>query len=107
MRLGKVGVLLLLAGCNEAPKPETDVERATGSSALTADRAVVVARRGDAPGETDLWIVPPNGEARLLAPAPGPDDMPTALPDGRIAFVSARTTVASIWIVDPLNGTTE
>jgi hypothetical protein len=101
---------LLLFGCNErAPAllPETDQKPA----AIAADRAspladgsVVVSRRGDAPGESDLFIVPRAGEPRVLAPAPGADDMPLVLADGRVAFVSTRSTIASIWIADPLRG---
>jgi hypothetical protein len=75
-----------------------------GSPAILADRSIVVSRRGDAPGETDLWLVPASGEPRALAPAAGPDELPTLLADGRVAFVSARTTVASIWVVDPRTG---
>lgn len=55
----------------------------------------LVVREGTAPGETSLWL---NG--RELAPAPGADDQPFVLPDGRIVFVSTRTTVASVWILD-------
>jgi Tol biopolymer transport system component len=80
------------------------LDRASGVPAILADRSVVVSRRGDAPGETDLWIVPSRGEARALAPADGADDMPVAMPDGKIAFVSTRTTIASIWILDPASG---
>ena len=80
------------------------LEGVAGTPVISADRSIVVSRRGDAPGETDLWLVPASGEPRALAPAAGPDDQPTLLGDGRIAFVSARTTVASIWIVDPRTG---
>jgi hypothetical protein len=80
------------------------LDRAIGRPAALADGSVVVARRSDEPGETDLWLVDEHGAARTLAPAPGPDDLPIAIPDGRVAFVSARTGIASIWIVDPAVG---
>ena len=99
-------VFLLLLACDPPLRPESDqTARAVGALGVLADGAAVVSRRGDAPGETDLWIVPKSGEARPLAPAPGADDLPTILPDGRVAFVSNRTTVASIWIADPKTGT--
>jgi TolB protein len=79
------------------------LDRALGKPAPRADGSVVVARR-DGPGESDLWLVALDGTARALAPAPGPDDSPVALPDGRIAFVSGRTTLASLFVVDPDGG---
>lgn len=76
------------------------IDRVAGVPALLPDGSVVVSRLGDEPGDSDLWVVPVSGEPRVLAPAAGPDDMPVALPDGRIAFVSGRTTVASVWLLD-------
>lgn len=64
----------------------------------------VVARRGSEPGESDLYVESTDGRSRPLAPAPGPDELPIALPDGRIAFVSGRTSVASLFVVDPETG---
>ena len=58
-------------------------------------------RAGDEPGESDLTLVSANGTQRVLAAGPGPDDLPTLLTDGRIAFVSGRTGVASLFVVDP------
>lgn len=80
------------------------LEGVTRGIAVLDDGSVVAPRAGDEPGETDLWIVPPEGKPRPLAPAKGPDDGPIALPDGRVAFVSGRTTVASLWVVDPKTG---
>ncbi len=77
------------------------LEHTAGRPAILGDGSIVISRRGADPGETDLWLVPPSGDPRPLAPALGADDLPAALPDGRVAFVSNRTTVASIWIVDP------
>lgn len=76
------------------------LSNAAGKPAPLADGSVVVAR-ATSPGETDLWHVSREGHARAISPAPGPDDLPFALADGRIVFVSGRTTVASLWIVDP------
>lgn len=75
-----------------------------GPPALLAAGRRVEARATDEPGESDLWLVEASGAAAPLAPARGPDEMPMALPDDRVAFVSGRTTVASIWIVDPSSG---
>ncbi|MCA9593723.1 MAG: hypothetical protein KC776_10445 [Myxococcales bacterium] len=79
------------------------LEQARGKPALLGDGSVVVAREKEL-GETDLWQVSATGEARALAPAPGPDDLPIALPDGSVVFVSGRTGIASLWQVDPRGG---
>lgn len=91
------GALVRLAG----GRSTTLLVGALGRPAALPDGGVVVARRSDEPGETDLWLVSAAGSARALASAPGPDDLPIAIPDGRVAFVSARTSVASLWVVDP------
>jgi hypothetical protein len=80
------------------------LERAQGKPAVLADGSVAVARAGDEPGETDIWLAVAGGEARPLAEGPGPDDLPIALPDGRIAFVSGRSGIASLFIADPNGG---
>jgi hypothetical protein len=86
------------------PESEGPAPRERGR-AILADGSTVISRPGDEPGETELWYRPANGgEARLLFPAPGADDRPTALPDGRLLFVSTRTTIASLWIGDPKTG---
>jgi Tol biopolymer transport system component len=72
-----------------------------GQPALLPDGSIVVSQQGASPGESDLQLLR-DGSARPLVPAPGPDDFPTALPDGRIAFVSGRTGLASLWVVDPV-----
>jgi hypothetical protein len=41
---------------------------------------------------------------RWLAEAPGPDEHPVALPDGRVLFASGRSGVMSMWIADPATG---
>lgn len=79
----------------------TLLERAIGRPAALPDGGVVVAQAAAEPGESDLWLVSLAGARRALAPAAGPDDLPIAIPDGRVAFVSARTSIASLWIVDP------
>jgi Tol biopolymer transport system component len=79
------------------------LDGAHGKPAPRADGSVVVARVAD-PGESDLWLVPESGSPRALDPAPGPDDTPIALPDGRIAFVSGRTTVSSLFVLDAKGG---
>ena len=72
----------------------------------------VVAARATAPGESDLWLVPlgaPAADAtetrrappRALAAQHGADGQPFVLDDGRVLFVSDRTGVASVFLVDP------
>jgi hypothetical protein len=73
--------------------------RVLGEPALLADGSVVVAQLGNEPGESDLqWLR--EGTTAALAPAAGPDELPIALPDGRVAFVSGRTGLASLWVID-------
>jgi len=87
-------------------RPESD-QLPTGSfgrAALLPGGRRVEARAGDEPGESDLWLVEANGAATPLCPALGPDEMPVALPDGRVVFLSGRTTVASLFIADPSTG---
>ncbi len=74
-----------------------------GSPAVLPNGGIVVAQRGEEPGESDLQLLGDRGPVPL-APAPGPDDFPIALPDGRVAFVSGRTGLASLWVVDPTSG---
>jgi hypothetical protein len=62
---------------------------------------LVVVRESHQLGASDLWLV--GASSRALSPAPGSDDMPYVLPDGRVVFVSTRTTVASVWIFDDLD----
>lgn len=77
---------------------------ARGKPAVLDDGSVAVSRDIEDTGETDLWLVPERGAPRALASHPGPDDMPIAIPDGRIAFVSSRTTIASLFVFDPRDG---
>jgi len=79
-------------------------DRVLGTPALRPNGDVVVTRGGAEPGESDLFWLRSDGSVSALAPAPGPDDLPVSLPDGRIAFVSGRTTVASLWLVEPETG---
>lgn len=72
---------------------------------VVVDATRVLAVREAEPGETDLWLVSDDGgPPRALAAAPGADDSPQLLPDGRVAFVSGRSGVASVWIVDQTPG---
>lgn len=77
---------------------------ARGKPAVLEDGSVAVSRDVADTGETELWLVPERGAPRALAPHAGPDDMPIAIPDGRIAFVSSRTTIASLFVFDPRDG---
>jgi hypothetical protein len=77
------------------------LEAVQGKPALLDDGSVAIARRGNEPGETDIWLSPPGVPARPVGAGPGPDDFPIALTDGRIAFVSGRSGIASLWIADP------
>jgi hypothetical protein len=72
-----------------------------GKPAVLEEGAVVVARDFGDTGETDLWLVPARGALRALGAHPGPDDQPMAIPDGRIAFVSGRTGIVSVFVLDP------
>jgi hypothetical protein len=87
-----------------AGRPPLAFDRAIGRPAVLGDGSVVVARRGEGPGESDLWLIARDGAAHALAPAAGPDDLPVALADGRVAFVSGRTGVASLFVVEPASG---
>jgi hypothetical protein len=72
---------------------------------VVVDATRVLAARETEPGETDLWLVSDDGAPpRALAAAPGADDSPQLLPDGRVVFVSGRSGVASLWIVDQTPG---
>jgi hypothetical protein len=88
--------------------PESDhpPHRDPRPAAVLADGSSVISRPGDEPGESELWYQPatPGEEARVLFPAPGADDRPTALPDGRVLFISTRSTIASLWIGDVKTG---
>lgn len=84
-------------------------DRVLGTPAVLGDGALVVSRLGDEPGESDLWLVPLDAKAppHVLFAAPGADDRPAALDDGRVLFVSTRSTVASLWIGDVAKGEAE
>lgn len=62
-------------------------------------RGAIVVRAGDEPGRTSLWLLS-AGEPRAIAASTGADDRPFVLPDGRVVFVSTRSSVASVWILD-------
>jgi hypothetical protein len=71
-----------------------------GEPVVLDNTRVIVARQTE-PGETDLWMVTDDGQPpRALAAAPGADDSALVLHDGRVLFVSGRTGIASLWIVD-------
>ncbi len=81
------------------------IDRAHGLPARLPDGRMVIARLEDEPGEADLWIFGGREpEPRAFARAPGADEQPTALPDGRVLFVSGRTGVMSLWVADVKGG---
>lgn len=97
----RAGVLWKLAGGAR----QRLLDRAHGLPAKLADGRMVVARLDDEPGESDLWVFGGGEpEPRAIAPAPGADEQPTALSDGRVLFVSGRTGVMSLWITDVARG---
>lgn len=103
--------LLLLPACAVEPAllPESEGPRTDRSSKALLGGGTVISRpvAGDEPGETELYFQPaPTSReaARVIFPAPGADDRPTLLPDGRLLFVSTRTTIASLWIGDLATG---
>jgi len=120
MRSALFAILLVVSACGSGeapadlgeshaavvPRAESDLPAppVLGHAAVLPGGRRVEARRGAEPGESDLFLVDADGKATPLAPAAGPDELPLALADGRVAFVSGRSTVASIWIVDPNSG---
>lgn len=77
------------------------LDAVVGRPALLGDGRVVAARSTD-PGESDLWLVTLDGAPpRALTASPGADGQPFVLDDGRVLFVSDRTGVAALWVVDP------
>lgn len=80
------------------------MEHATGEMADLGDRGIVVVAETPSALESDLFLVRAGREPEALAPAPGFDERPVALPDGRLLFVSTRTTVASLWLIDAGSG---
>lgn len=80
---------------------------ANGTPAILPDGSIVCSRLSDEPGETDLWIAKRGEAPRAIDPRSGFDDLPVALPDGRVLFVSGRSSVASWWWVDPTGGEAE
>lgn len=81
-------------------------DRVSGAPALLPSGLLIVSRTEDEPGETDLWSIDADGALVRVAAAPGPDDLPIALPDGSVLFVSGRSSVASWWRFDPSTGRT-
>lgn len=77
-----------------------------GKPAVLPDGRIVASRAGD-PGESDLWLVGVDGEApRALTTGAGGNGHPFVLDDGRVMFLSSRTGVASIFVIDPATGET-
>ena len=106
---GQNGAVFAVNERAELVRIDADGERrlldgVVGRPAPRADGSVVVARDHGELGESDLWLVDDGGGARVLAPAPGGDDVPIALPDNRVAFVSGRTGIASLWTVNVETG---
>lgn len=84
----------------------TLLESVEGRPALLADGRVVASRSTD-PGESDLWLVTLDGAPpRALTATPGADGQPFVLEDGRVLFVSDRTGIVALYIVDPASGET-
>lgn len=108
----EVLIFALFVACAAEPAallPESEGPRTeVGTKALLPARGAVISRpvAGDEPGETELFYQPASAaeEARVLFPAPGADDRPALLPDGRLLFVSTRSTIASLWIGDLATG---
>lgn len=72
-----------------------------GRPAVLEDGRVIAARSTD-PGESDLWLVTLDGAPpRALTATPGADGQPFVLDDGRVLFVSDRSGVAALYVVDP------
>jgi len=55
----------------------------------------LVTVRGAEPGASAVWVLADEGPPRPLLEAA---ELPCALPDGKLAFVSTRTSVASVWL---------
>ncbi len=65
----------------------------------------VVATSAEDPVDTDLWLVTIDGApAQRLTDSPGSDGAPFVLEDGRVMFLSSRTGVTSLFVVDPTTG---
>ena len=97
------GALFLVDGALRTPL----LDQVTSAPiALPGDR--LLASRSTDVGESDLWIVTlgagSHAPPRALAAARGADGLPFLLEDGRLLFVSTRTGVASIFVVE-LDGT--
>jgi hypothetical protein len=83
------------------PERERSIDEVRPHAVLADGRRVEV--RSSGMGESELFLVDAHG-ARPIASAPGPDDAPLALSDGRVAFVSGRTGIASVYVVDVATG---
>jgi Tol biopolymer transport system component len=66
----------------------------------------LVAYSSNASGNSDIWVVDPDGgEPLRVSDGAAEDRRPTWFPDGRfLAFVSIRSGVASVWKVSRLGG---
>ncbi len=77
------------------------LDSVVGRPALLPDGRVVASRSTDI-GESDLWIVTLDGAPpRALTSTAGADGQPFVLDDGRVLFVSDRTGVVGLYVVDP------
>lgn len=77
------------------------LDEVVGKPALLDDGRVVAARSTD-PGESDLWLVTLDGAPpRALTATAGADGQPFVLADGRVLFVSDRSGVVALFVVDP------
>lgn len=76
------------------------LDRVAGYLGLLSDGALVVPRASMTGGVegSDLWLVPPEGEISVFSAAQGYDYCPVDLRDGRLVFVSTRSTVVALWL---------
>jgi hypothetical protein len=84
----------------------TLLDTIVGAPARLQDGRVIAARETE-PGESDLWVLDPDAPAkppRALAASEGSNELPFVLADGRVLFVSGRTGVAALFVVDPAGG---
>lgn len=71
-----------------------------GRPALLEDGRVIASRATD-PGQSDLWLVTLDGRPpRALTATPGADGQPFVLDDGRVLFVSDRSGVVALYVVE-------
>lgn len=76
------------------------LDSVVGRPAVLDDGRVLASRSTDL-GESDLWLVTLDGAPpRALTATAGADGQPFVLEDGRVLFVSDRTGVAALYVVE-------